>query len=224
MVNAEDKINKILKELTGTYENLLSLRDDIWIGLDHSSIEEVEVASEFQKQYIRLLDQFSKNSEEIAALVSQFTGVREKETPVVIDSKDYNNERIIKELNKEEPHSITEDFTYKKPYAIIIENCAYKGLENWKDVYKQICKHLAKKNEKLFDSLSSNKELISKQNKKYFTTDKKEIRRAEKITEKTFVEMNLSANDFVKRIQEIFTVFNLQNDDLIIYLRQDRNA
>ena len=129
-----------------------------------------------------------------------------------------------KELNKEEPHSIIEDFTYKKPYAIIIENCAYKGLENWKDVYKQICKHLAKKNEKLFDSLSSNKELISKQNKKYFTTDKKEIRRAEKITEKTFVEINLSANDFVKRIQEIFTVFKLHNDDIIIYLRQDRNA
>ena len=36
--------------------------------------------------------------------------------------------------------------------------------------------------------------------------------------------MNLSANDFVKRIQEIFAVFKMQNDDLIIYLRQDRNA
>lgn len=46
MVNAEDKINKILKELTGTYENLLSLRDDIWIGLDHSSIE----------KYLRYMD------------------------------------------------------------------------------------------------------------------------------------------------------------------------
>ena len=173
MVNADEKINRILKGVTGTYEDLLSLRDDIWIGLDHSSIEEVEAASEFQKQYIRLLDQFVKNSEEIATLVTQFTGVKEKDTPVVINSKDSNNERIIKELNKEEPHSITEDFTYKKPYAIIIENCAYKGLENWKDVYKQICKHLAKKDEQLFDSLSSNKSLISKQNKKYFTTDKK---------------------------------------------------
>lgn len=224
MENASEKINKILKELTSAREDLWALNDDIWHNLDHSSIEEVQAATSFQIQYIKLLDQFAQNSEEIAALISQFTGVKEEESPIINNSKDFSNERLIKELNKEEPHDFTEDFTYKRPYAIIIEDCAYKNLETWKDVYKQICKHLANKNITLFDSLSSNEDLISKQKKKYYVSDKKDVRSAAKITYKTFVEMNLSANDFMKRTQEIFKVFDLQKESLTIYLRQDRNA
>lgn len=224
MENASEKINKILKELTSAREDLWALNDDIWHNLDHSSIEEVQAATSFQIQYIKLLDQFAQNSEEIAALISQFTGVKEDEAPVIADSNDLINERLIKELNKEEPHRIDEDFTYKRPYAIIIEGCGYKNLETWKDLYKQVCKHLANKNLNVFDSLASNEELISKQKKKYYTTNKKEVRTAAQITEKTYVEMNLSANDFAKRIQELFKVFEISIDNLTIFLRQDRNA
>lgn len=66
MENASEKINKILKELTSACEDLWALNDDIWHNLDHSSIEEVQAATSFQIQYIKLLDQFAQNSEEIA--------------------------------------------------------------------------------------------------------------------------------------------------------------
>lgn len=224
MENAAEKINKILKELTNAREDLWALNDDLWHNLDHSSIEEVQAATAFQIQYIKLLDQFAQNSEEIATLISQFTGIKEEVTAVVKDSKDSSNERLIKELNKEEPHSLDEDFTYKRPYGFILESCAYSGFETWKDLYVQFCKHMASKNAGTFDSLSKNQELVSKQKKKYFASNKADIRLPQLITEKTYVELNFSANDFAKRMKEIFAVYKVDSNSMSIYLQQDRNA
>ena len=39
-----------------------------------------------------------------------------------------------------------------------------------------------------------------------------------------FVETNLSANDFAKRMIEILNQLEMKISDLTIYLRQDRNA
>lgn len=99
MDKAAEKINRILKELTNAREDLWALNDDIWHTLDHSSIEEVQAATSFQIQYIKLLDLFAQNSEEITTLISQFTGIREEHVPIIMDVNDSENERLIKELN-----------------------------------------------------------------------------------------------------------------------------
>lgn len=39
-----------------------------------------------------------------------------------------------------------------------------------------------------------------------------------------FVETNLSANEFTKRICEIMNYLELKTSDITIYLRQDRNT
>ena len=39
-----------------------------------------------------------------------------------------------------------------------------------------------------------------------------------------FVETNLNANDFAKRIIELLTHIEMKPSDITIYLRQDRNA
>ena len=39
-----------------------------------------------------------------------------------------------------------------------------------------------------------------------------------------YVETNLSANDFAKRISEILNHLEMNTSDITIYLRQDRNA
>ena len=224
MENARQKVDRILKNLTSSREDLWALNDDIWHTLDHSSVEDVQRAASFQVKYLELLDQFARNSEEIAALIVQFTGIKEEETPDIKDVFGNSNERIIKELNKEEPHSIDEDFTYKRPYAIVMENNACTNLETWKDLYKQVCRHLAGKNKELFDFLAANESLVSKQQKKYYSDNPKELRAPVKITDKTYVETNLSASDFTKRMKEIFDIYRISKDSLTIYLRQDRNG
>ena len=39
-----------------------------------------------------------------------------------------------------------------------------------------------------------------------------------------YIETNLSANDFAKRIIEILNHLGMKTSDITIYLRQDRNA
>ena len=214
-----EKINKILKALTNVREDLCALNDDIWHNLDHSSIEEVQAATSFQIQYIKLLDQFAQNSEEITALVSQFTGIKEEHVPIIMDVNDSENERLIKELNKEEAHSLDEDFTYKHPHGFIVDGCAYSGFETWKDLYIQFCKHLSSQNTEKFDTLARNQSLISKQNRKYFSTNKKDLRYPELITNKTYVELNFSANHFAKRIKEIAGIYKIDTALITIYLQ-----
>lgn len=224
MDKAAEKINRILKELTNAREDLWALNDDIWHTLDHSSIEEVQAATSFQIQYIKLLDQFAQNSEGITTLISQFTGIREEIVPVIKNVNDSKNERLIKELRKEEAHSIDEDFTYKRPYGFIIDGCAYSGFETWKDLYIQFCKHISNTDADKFDALAKNQSLISKQNRKYFSTNKQDIRYPELITDKTYVELNLSANHFAKRIKEIAGIYGIDAALITIFLQQDRNA
>ncbi len=100
MENGTEKINRILANLSSTQEDMLALKDYIWLNLDHSSVEEVQTAASFLVKYLELLDQFAQNSQEISALISQFTGVQIEETPKEVEKNNSDNQRLIKELNK----------------------------------------------------------------------------------------------------------------------------
>ncbi len=224
MTASEKTISSILKDLTNVHENLLSLSNDIWNSIDHNNPEKLDEGYQFKKEFNRLLDDFEKNKNDISVLVSQFTGVKLDESPKEINKEDSENQRIIKELNKNEPHEITEDFTFKRPTAFIFNGCAYTDLNNWTEFYIQFVASSAKINPTKIKEMAELPELISKQNRKYYSTDKKDLRKPAKIMNDFYVETNLSANDFAKRIIEILTQLEFKASDITIYLRQDRNA
>ncbi len=224
MTASEKTISSILKDLTNVHENLLSLSNDIWNSIDHNDPEKLDRGYEFKKEFNRLLDDFEKNKNDISVLVSQFTGVKVDEQPKVVNKDDSENQRIIKELNQNEPHEITEDFTFKRPTAFIFNGCAYTDLNNWVDLYVQFVACAAKMNPGRLKEMAELPDFISKQNKKYYSPDKNDFRRPAKIMNDFYVEVNLSANDLAKRIMEILTHLGMKTADITIYLRQDRNA
>lgn len=224
MTSSEKTISSILKDLTNVHENLLSLSNDIWNSIDHNNPEKLDEGYQFKKEFNRLLDDFEKNKNAISVLVSQFTGVKLDESPKEINKEDSENQRIIKELNKNEPHEVTEDFTFKRPTAFIFNGCAYTDLNNWTEFYIQFVAISAKINPTKIKEMAELPELISKQNRKYYSTDKKDLRKPAKIMNDFYVETNLSANDFAKRIVEILAQLEFKASDITIYLRQDRNA
>lgn len=224
MTASEKTIASILKDLTNVHENLLSLSNDIWNSIDHNNPEKLDEGYQFKKEFNRLLDDFERNKNDISVLVSQFTGVKIDEQPIVVEKEDFENQRLIKELNKNEPHEIDEDFTFKRPTAFIFNGCAYSEMNNWTELYVQFVASAAKLNPAKVKEMANMPELISKQNKKYYSTDKKEVRKPAKIMNDFFVETNLSANDFAKRIIEIINQLGMKTSDITIYLRQDRNA
>lgn len=224
MTTSENTITSILKDLTNVHENLLSLSDDIWNSIDHNDPEKLEEGYQFKKEFNRLLNDFEKNKNDISVLVSQFTGVKVDNQHKIVNKDDSENQRIIKELNKNEPHELTEDFTFKRPTAFIFNGCAYTDLYNWAELYVQFVVCAAKINPTKLKQMAELPELISKQNKKYYSTDIKDFRRPAKIMNDFYVETNLSANDLVKRMMEILNHFQMKTSDITIYLRQDRNA
>ena len=224
MTASEKTIASILKDLTNVHENLLSLSDDIWNSIDHNNPERLEEGYQFKKEFNRLLEDFEKNKNDISVLVSQFTGVKLDEQPKEVKKDDTENQRIIKELNKNEPHEVTEDFTFKRPTAFIFNGCAYTDLNNWTEFYTQFAVCAAKLNPSKLKEMAELPELISKQNRKYYSTDKKDLRKSAKIMNDFFIETNLCANDIAKRIIEILNHLGMKTSDITIYLRQDRNA
>lgn len=224
MTASEKTISAILKDLSNVHENLLSLSNDIWNSIDHNNQEKLDEGYQFKKEFNRLLDDFENNKNDISALVSQFTGVKLDDQPKEINKEDSENQRIIKELNKDEPHEITEDFTFKRPTAFIFNGCAYTDLNNWNDFYIQFVACSAKINPAKIKEMSELPELVSKQNRKYYSTNKKDLRKPVKIMNDFYVETNLSANDFAKRIIEILNHLKMKTSDITVYLRQDRNA
>ena len=224
-MTASDKvISSILNDLTNVHENLLSLSEYIWQSIDHNDTEKLEEGVSFKKEFNRLVEDFEKNKEAISVLVSQFTGIKVDNQPKTINKEDSENQRIIKELNKNEPHEVTEDFTFKRPTAFIFNGCAYTDLENWTIFYIQFVSCVAKLNPAKLKEMAEMPELISKQNKKYYSNDKNGLRKPAKIMNDFFVETNLSANDFAKRMIEILNHLGMKTSDITIYLRQDRNA
>ena len=224
MENGTEKINRILANLSSTQEDMLALKDYIWLNLDHSSVEEVQTAASFLVKYLELLDQFAQNSQEISALISQFTGVQIEETPKEVEKNNSDNQRLIKELNKNTPHEVTEDFTFKRPTAFIFDGCAYTDMNCWSELFIQFVACLAKKDPAKLKTLADNPEFISKQNKKYYSSTPKELRKPGKIMNDFFVETNRSANDLMKLAIDLLNYFEIPLSNMTIYLRQDRNA
>ena len=224
MENGTEKINRILTSLANTQEDMLALKDYIWQNLDHSSVEEVQTAASFQVKYLELLDQFALNSQEISALISQFTGVEVEETPKEVEQTSSENQRIIKELNKDTPHKVTEDFTFKRPTAFIFDGYAYPDMNCWSQLYVQFVACLGKKDLSKLKSLADNPDFISKQIKKYYSASAKELRKPCKVLDGFYVETNRSANDLMKLAIDLLNFFEIPLDNMTIFLRQDRNA
>ena len=224
MTTSEKTIASILKDLTNVHENLLSLSDDIWNSIDHNDSEKLEEGYQFKKEFNRLLNDFEKNKNDISVLVSQFTGVKVDDQPKTVNKEDFENQRIIKELNKNEPHEVTEDFTFKRPTAFIFNGCAYTDLNNWTEFYIQFVACAAKINPNKIKEMANLTEFVSKQNFKYYSEDKNDLRKPAKIMNNFYVETNLSANNFAKRMIEILNQLDMKTSELTIYLRQDRNA
>lgn len=217
-------ISSILKDLTSVHENLLLLSNDIWNSIDHNDTEKLEECYQFKKEFNHLLDVFEKNKDSICTLVSQFTGAKIEEQPKAIEKDAAENERLIKKLDENTPHEITEDFTFKRPTAFVFNGYVYYELNTWIELYIQFVAIVAKINPEKLKNMAKKSDFISKQNRKYYSADKKDLRKAIKIMDDFFVETNLSANEFAKRICEIMNYLELKTSDITIYLRQDRNA
>lgn len=222
----KERIKKILSNLKNVQEDLLALSDDLWLEIDHNDNEAIDNGVLFKSEFNKNNKKFSDTANSLSELIQNHTN-----TPLYqqVESKErqlssIENERIIKELNNKEPHNITEDFKYKRPYGFVLTGTPYTNKVTWSELYIQLCTHLLNTDENIFNSLENNQDHISNRNNKYFSSNPSDLRSSQKCGSSTYVEMNLSANSIRDSIQRLLKTYNINQADLSIYLREDRDV
>lgn len=219
-----DRTREILEDLEAVRENLLALSDDIWLSIDHNDPEALEQGVEFKRAYNEKAAAFDQVASELSGLIQQYTSVRLEESEQTGGDDREQNERIIAALNREEPHGLTEDFTYKRPHGFILASQAATGVTTWQRLYELVCRQLFARDEGRFRSLIDHSEFISNRGHHTVTTDASSLRKPLSVGGDLYIEANLSANSIRDVLRRLLAAFEIPIEQMQLYLRQDRDA
>jgi hypothetical protein len=219
-----DRTREILEDLEAVRENLLALSDDIWTAIDRQDLAAFDEGVRFMRSYVEKITEFDRLAADLSGLIQQYTQVSLEASEETGEEDRERNERIIQELNREEPHSIDEDFTYKRPHGFILTGQATSGITTWQRLYELVCRQLYQRDSARFGSLVDNPEFISNRGNHSVTHDSDSLRKALEVGGGLFVECNLSANGIRDMIRRLLVAFEIDTSEFRLFLRQDRDA
>jgi hypothetical protein len=219
-----DRTRRILEDLEAVRENLLALSDDIWLSIDHNDPQALDTGVEFKRAYNAKAAAFDVVASELSVLIQNYTSVSLEEAERSGGSDRAANERIIAELNREEPHRLNEDFTYKRPHGFILEGQGTTGITTWQRLYELVLQRLWARDPAHFRALCGHPDFTTSRGNESFTNDASRLRKALKVGEGVFAESNLSANGIRDMLRRVLTAFSMAPEELLIFLRQDRDA
>lgn len=221
----EQRIRTILEDLENVRENLLALSDDIWLSIDHNDNDAMEEGVRFKQQYNDRMDAFARVAEELSVMVQQFTNIRTTTASrEEASSSRTARDRVIAELDRRTPHPVIEDFTFKRPYGFSLTEHAEIDLRTWRSLYENLLLHLREVSPTTFHSLPDRAETVSRRGSPHFARDPHSLRVASELADGIHAEINLSANSIRDMICTVLPYFGYDEDDLSIYLREDRDA
>lgn len=222
--SAAARTRLILEDLEAVRENLLALSDDIWSNIDRQDLTAFDDGVRFMRSYVEKMAAFDQVASDLSSLIQQYTSVRLEETEQTGGDDREQNERIIAELNRDEPHQLNEDFTYKRPHGFILDGQAATGVTTWQRLYELACRQLFSRDEQLFQSLIDHPDFISNRGHHTVTTDPSSLRKPLAVGGDLYIEANLSANSIRDVLCRLLAAFTIPVEQMQVYLRQDRDA
>lgn len=220
-----NKTKEIIDMLNTLNEYLLSLPDDMLLSIDPRDNESLQQGLQFIKEFNDNSAEFSRVSTKIEQQLKQFFSINPEDEELEKESADnFQRARIIKELDRTEPHSLDESFTYKRPFGFVLGKSAYKGLKTWRSLYLQTLAELKSSDPKRFSHLPQDENFISNRGNPWFATKQSVLRAPVKFAPGFYVEANLSANNIRDNIKDLLEHFGLNYKEMKIYFREDRDA
>lgn len=221
----QQKIRELLDTLNSLQENLLSLPDDMLLNIDARDNDSLEQGTRFIIEYNNCLGQFVESSTKLVGLIKAHFRIDPEKDEVVEESANrQQRERLIAELDQTIPHTLDENFTYKRPYGFIFGEAAVKGLKTWKSLYLYLLNILQAADHNKFASLPQTVRFISSRGNPLISSDLNLLRVGEKLSCGLYAEVNFSANTIRNNIQDLLEYFRLDPKGMKIYLREDRDA
>jgi hypothetical protein len=178
----------------------------------------------FMRSFIEKRTAFDQLAAELSVLIQQYTQVSLEASEETGQEDREQNERIIRDLNREEPHSIDDDFTYRRPHGFILDGNAPVGITTWQRLFELACRQLHQRDPGRFATPIENRGFISSQGHHIVTHESDSLRKALQIDTDLFIECNPSANGIRDMFRRLLVAFELPSSQLQLFLRQDRDA
>jgi hypothetical protein len=209
---AADRTRRILEALEANGENSLALSDNIWLSINHNDPELPKAGVEFKRAYNAKAADFDRVASELSALVQQDTSVWLEEAEKTGSTDRVENDRIIAELNREEPHRPDKNFTYKRPRGFILEGQGTTSITTWQRLYERVLQRLYDRDAERFRGLCADREYTTSRGNPTFTTDPSKLRKALEVRAGLFVESHLSASGIRDILHRVLTTFAIPTD------------
>lgn len=222
--SAKRRTLEILQDLEAVRENLLGLSDEIWLSIDHNDQEALSEGVAFKQHFNAKAAEFDRSATELSELIQGYTTIRLDADEDTGGQDSDTHDRVIADLNRETPHSIDEDFTFKRPYGFLFQGRPVANVTTWQRVYELICRQIFDENPDRFRTLFDHPDFVSRRGNRTFQNHPAGLRKALRIDEDVYAEANLSANGIRDVIRALLNTFDISEDTLTIYLRQDRGA
>lgn len=219
-----DRVRMILEDLEAVRENLLALSDDIWNTIEHNDPQALEEGVEFKRRYNEKMAAFDRLAGELSEIVQGFTSIRLEETERGGTESRDENDRIVRELNRDQPHTLDEDFTFRRPHGFVLDGQAATGITTWRRLYELFCQQLARRDPERFRALPTNQRFVSRRGHSEFNANRDELRSPMLVADGIYAEINHSANALRDLMRELLDEFAIEQGQLQIYLREDRDA
>lgn len=221
------KIQHILVQLTEVNEQLISLADDIWLGIDPRDNESIAAGAQFLQDYNQSTGQLSQAAATIEQQLSQY--FQQDSTnlqPVIEQGSDdtQKNQRMIKELDRSKAYSLRDNFTFKRPYGFVLNGIAYSQITTWKAIYLKVLDILHSAQPDQFAALVTEQRFISNRGNPLFAHQKEKLRVAHALPAGFYTEVNMSANSIKETLIQVLDYFSMDESNMKIYLREDRDA
>ena len=221
----KDKANQLREALERINEDLLTLSDDIWLGIDHNDAQALEEGVTFKKAFNAQQAGFAQAAQGIIEVLETYAAPSTPEATESTPTRSRSQrDRKVAELDHHKPHTLLEDFAYKRPYGMKLEGEAYTGLTTWKAIYRQVFKHLEAKDKSRYSKIDRGEAAVSRRGNAYLSKDKSAVRQAMPIGSGHFAEVNLSANLIRDSIARLLNEFSIPHSEITFYLREDRDA
>lgn len=219
----KERVRSILTDLARVRENLLAISDDIWLNIPHNDDEALEQGFKFKKAFNQQLHAFSGVANEIDRLVGEYAGVQVDE-PRIVAPERTARDRAVKPLDPLVPHRLDENFTFKRPCGFRLRKDVYEGVNTWRGVFRAACSALHKSDAARFEGVLTAPDFITARGNEDFSRKESDLREPILVVPGIYAEGNLSANGFRDRLEQLRLHFGLGPDDLVVYLREDRDA
>lgn len=221
-----ERIQSILGNLESVEEDLRALSDDIWLDIDHNDSEAVKSGAAYKISFNAAMGALSKAADDVSRVITEFTDVPRFDPPTApaTPAERDQRERSIEALDQRTPHSLDEDFRYRRPSAFRVGDVPFNGTHTWAQVHETLCRYLRGQDTGTFAKLPDRQDFTSSKGNRYLSRDADDLRSPKDVGSGVFLETNLSANQIRDNIRRLLEAFAIPPSEFVAYLREDRDA